>query len=97
MNPGLIALTAIAGVAGILLARYALRRFQAALWTLRARAWMPSMSRLLSRWVNAVDYTDDAFFSADGADTRIVRRRSEALARLAASFQATHVQSAAIS
>jgi hypothetical protein len=36
MNPGLIALTAIAGFAGILLARYALRRFQAALWTLCA-------------------------------------------------------------
>jgi glutamate-1-semialdehyde 2,1-aminomutase len=95
MNPGLIALTAIASLAGILLARYALRRFQAALWTLRARAWMPAMSRLLSRWVNAVDYTDDAFFSADGADTRIVRRRSEALARLAVSFRATHAQSAA--
>ncbi len=52
------------------------------------------MSRLLSRWVNAIDYTGDAFFSADGADTRIVRRRSEALARLAASFQAAHAKSA---
>ncbi len=95
MNPGLIPLIALAGVAGILLAWYAIRRLQAALWTLRARAWMPSMSRRLSRWVNAVDYTGDAFFSADGADAHIVQRRSEALARLAVSFRTTHAESAA--
>ena len=95
MNPELIAVTAIAGVAGIVLARYVVRRLQAMMWTIRARAWTPMLSRVLSRWVNTFDYSGDAFFRADGADGRIVRRRSEALARLAVSFRTTHAQSAA--
>jgi glutamate-1-semialdehyde 2,1-aminomutase len=88
-------LTAIGALAGLVLAIYLHRRFQAALWTLRARSWLPAMSRLLSRWVNAADYTGDAFFGADGADAHIVRRRSDALERLAASYRMAHAQSAA--
>jgi glutamate-1-semialdehyde 2,1-aminomutase len=95
VNPGFIVLTAIAGGAGLLLVTSLVRRLRAALWTLRARAWVPIMSRLLSRWVNAVDYTGDAFFNADGADARVVRRRRQALERLAAAFGTAHAQATA--
>jgi glutamate-1-semialdehyde 2,1-aminomutase len=95
VSSAFIALTAIAGIAGLVLTIYLTRRLGAGLWTLRARAWLPATSRLLSRWVHATDYTGDAFFSADGADAPVVQRRSAALERLAESFRMAHAQSAA--
>jgi glutamate-1-semialdehyde 2,1-aminomutase len=95
VNSSLITVTAIAGIAGLVLAIHAIRRFRGMLWTLRARAWVPFTSRLLSRWVNAFDYSGDAFFSADGAEAHVVRRRSDALVRLAVSLRTSHAQSAA--
>jgi glutamate-1-semialdehyde 2,1-aminomutase len=76
------------------LAAHLFRRFSVVLLTMRARAWVPSVSRLLSSWVHAHDHSGEAFFSADGANTRIVGRRLEALDRLSASFRAAHAQSA---
>ena len=95
MNSDFIAVIVLAGVAALLLAICLIRRLRAALWTVRARAWVPSMSRFLSRWVNATDYTGAAVFSADGADAHAVRRRMEAHERLAASLRTSHAQSAA--
>jgi glutamate-1-semialdehyde 2,1-aminomutase len=95
ITPGFIGVTTIAGITAFLLATYLFTRFRTALWTLRARAWVPFTSRLLSRWVNAFDYTGDAFFSADGVEAPVVRRRSDALARLAVSLRTSHAQSAA--
>ena len=94
MDSGLIALVAVAGTAGVFLAVHLLRRFSVAVLTMRARAWVPLLSRLLSSWVNAHDYSGDAFFRADGANDRIVRRRLEALDRLSASFTDAHAKSA---
>ena len=94
MNSGLIALVAVAGTVGVFLAVHLVRRFSVAVLTMRARAWVPSVSRLLSSWVNAHDYSGDAFFRADGANDRIVRRRLEALDRLSASFRDAHAKSA---
>jgi glutamate-1-semialdehyde 2,1-aminomutase len=91
---GFIALAAVAGVAGSALAIHLSRRLGLAVLTMRARAWVPSVSRALSAWVKAADYSGDAFFSADGADARAVRRRSEALDRLSASFRTAHAKSA---
>jgi glutamate-1-semialdehyde 2,1-aminomutase len=91
---GFIALTTATGIAGIALAIHLLRRLRLALLTMRARAWVPLISRLLSAWVNSTDYSGDEFFSADGADARTARHRSDALERLAASFKATHARSA---
>jgi hypothetical protein len=70
MSIGFIALAAVTGVACIALTVHLFRRLEVVLLTMRARAWMPSASRLLSAWVNAVDYCGDAFFGADGADAR---------------------------
>ena len=95
MNPGLIALTAIAGVAAILLARYALRRFQRrAVDAARTRVDAFDLPPACLDGCNAVDYSGDAFFSADGADARIVRRRSEALDTPGRLVQAAHAKSA---
>lgn len=94
MNSGLIALVAVAGAVGVFLAVHVVRRFSVAVLTVRARAWVPSVSRLLSSWVNAHDYSGDAFFRADGANAGIVRRRLEALDRVSASFRDAHAKSA---
>ena len=94
MNSGLIVLGAVAGTAGVLLGVHLLRRLRVAVLTMRARAWVPSVSRLLSSWVNAHDYSGEAFFSADGATERVVGRRLDALDRLSASFGAAHAKSA---
>ena len=94
MSIGFIALAGVAALAGIVLAFDLFRRLDRAVATMRARAWVPSVSRLLSAWVNATDYSGDAFFDADGTDARTVRRRSEALDRLSASFKTAHEKSA---
>jgi hypothetical protein len=91
---GFIVLTGVVGVAGLALAIDLSRRLGRRVLTMRARAWVPSVSRLLSAWVNATDYSGDAFFTADGADAHIGRRRSEALDRLSAWFRTAHAKQA---
>ena len=80
-------------VAAIVLATHLFRRASVALLTIRARSWVSAVSRILSEWVNATHYSGDAFFSADGADARTVRRRSAALDHVAASFASAHAKS----
>ncbi len=80
----------IAGVAVILLVRAA-----RTLPTLRAKSLMPAFSRLLSTWVKTNDYTNDAFFRADGADETTAARRRHALERLAGHFQEHQAKSIA--
>jgi glutamate-1-semialdehyde 2,1-aminomutase len=94
VNIELIAWGVAASLVGVALAIHLFRRLRAALTTMRARAWVPSVSRVLSRWVNAADYSGDTFFSADGADERVVQCRSDALERLAATLRAAHGKSA---
>src|SRR5262245_46851478 len=59
------------------------RRVVDAIWTLRATAYTPVLSRQLSRWVKARHYSDEAFYQADGAGEPWLRRRREGLERLA--------------
>src|SRR5918996_2973047 len=71
----------------VLLVVIAGRKLVTALFTWRARALMPTLSRRLARWVKARDYTDEAFFRADGATEHWVEQRKAAIERLAAFFQ----------
>lgn len=66
-----------------------------ALLTLRARSFTPAFSRLLSSCVKTNDYTQEAFFKADGADETTAARRRRALDRLAGHFQEHHSKSIA--
>jgi glutamate-1-semialdehyde 2,1-aminomutase len=79
-------------IAGAVLAG---RRFAAVLLTCRALAWTPLLSRRLASWVKSYDYSDEAFFRADGADERWVERRQKAIERLAGFFQTQYAQSIA--
>ena len=69
------------------------RRFRLTLLTLRGRAWTPTLSRILSRLVRSNDYSEKAFFRADGADENWVTRRRRGLDRLAAHFQSEYPRS----
>ncbi len=73
----------------------AVRRAVAAVATWRALALTPMLARRLSRWVKARDYSDEAFFRADGAGEPWVERRRAAIGRLAAAFRAEYPQSIA--
>lgn len=65
---------------------------RAYLWvrTLPALAPMPWLSRRLSHWVKAHDYTEAEFLRADGADDELCERRRRALDRLARDLRARH-------
>ena len=65
-----------------------------AVYTLRAAALMPMLSRCLSMWVKRREYDEDAFFSADGAAAHWAERRKKALDRLATYFQTQYGKSA---
>jgi glutamate-1-semialdehyde 2,1-aminomutase len=71
------------------------RRAVTALITVRALAWTPTLARRLSTWVKAYDYSDEAFFRADGASESWVERRQKGLDRLASFFQTRHARSIA--
>jgi glutamate-1-semialdehyde 2,1-aminomutase len=68
---------------GIVLVVRGARRLVDVVWTLRAMAWTPALSRRLSRWVKARHYSDEAFYQADGAEEPWLGRRREGLERLA--------------
>ena len=78
-----------------LLSVLAFRRVVTALFTFRARALTPTLSRYLSKWVKSSDYSDDQFMRADGADERWVQLRKQAINHLADSFQAQCAKSIA--
>jgi glutamate-1-semialdehyde 2,1-aminomutase len=65
------------------------------LLTIRAKAFMPMISRFLSGWVKTNDYTGQDFFRADGADEKTGLQRQEAFDRLANQFQERHPRSVA--
>ena len=79
---------------GILVA-YVGRRAVTAMVTLRALAWTPRLARRLSTWVQAYDYSDEAFFRADGAPEPWVERRQKGLDRLASFFRTRYARSIA--
>lgn len=63
--------------------------------TVRALALTPTFSRRLSKWVKSQDYSDAAFFRADGADERWAALREQALDRLALYFRTQYTKSIA--
>src|SRR6266851_5447927 len=56
--------------------------------TLRAVALAPMISRRVSNWVKARDYSDEEFLRADGAGSRWIELRQRAIDRLAGVLQA---------
>src|SRR5215475_4268057 len=73
-------------VVGAALLAVGARRALTAVWTLRARALAPGLSRRLASWVRPRSYSDEDFFRADGAGEPIVARRRAGLDRLALRF-----------
>jgi len=63
--------------------------------TLPAVSLMPIVSRKLSNWVKARDYTEEEFLRADGAPESWIRPRKNALDRLATFLQAQNARSIA--
>jgi glutamate-1-semialdehyde 2,1-aminomutase len=82
-------------VLGGVLVVLAARRAVTAVATWRALALTPTLARRLSGWVKTLDYSDEAFFQADGAGEPLVARRRAAIGRLAAAFRAQYPQSIA--
>ncbi|MCS6897226.1 MAG: hypothetical protein NZM29_04570, partial [Nitrospira sp.] len=81
------------GLFGVL--SFVLAKLPLALTTLRARSFVPELSRRLAWWVKTYDYTGEAFFTADGADHATAAKRRQALDRLADHFREHHRQSIA--
>ena len=63
--------------------------------TLRATAFTPRLSRLLSRFVGSVHYSAEEFLRADGVGFAWIPRRREALERLARTLEQRFARSAA--
>lgn len=63
------------------------RKLITALLTVRALALTPTLSRRMSKWVKAHDYSDEEFLRADGVGERWVKLRKQAIERLADYFQ----------
>ena len=82
-------------VMAILIAIVVARKTLNAALTLPALAWMPALSRRMSNWVKAHDYSEAEFFRADGAAAPWAERRKQALDRLAGLIQAQHRRSIA--
>jgi glutamate-1-semialdehyde 2,1-aminomutase len=90
-NGGLLLATLLV----ILLAALAAKRILKAVITLRALAWTPRVSRLLSGLVGSLDYADAEFMRADGADESWAKMRSAGIDRLADYFRACCAKSIA--
>jgi glutamate-1-semialdehyde 2,1-aminomutase len=91
VSPGM----ALGLVLCLFIAAVTARRAVTALWTLRALAWAPVLSRHLARWVTPRSYSDEQFFRADGAEEPWVKRRQAAIDRLARFFRGQHSRSMA--
>ena len=85
-GPGPLGL--LAGFALVLLIGLLGRRVALVLWTFRARAWSPGVSRGLARWVKPRSHSDEEFFSADGAGASWVARRKHGMECLSARLRA---------
>jgi len=70
-------------------------KFGTVLLTLRAMALAPALSRRLSKWVKAYDYSTEEFLQADGAGEPWLELRKKALDRLATFFQVQYAKSIA--
>jgi glutamate-1-semialdehyde 2,1-aminomutase len=81
--------------ASAVLAVYGARALMKAVVTFPAVAWLPFLSRRLSKWAKAVDYAEDEVLQADGAGEPWVGRRREALDRLASSLRSQYAESIA--
>jgi glutamate-1-semialdehyde 2,1-aminomutase len=79
----------------VVLAAFLGRRCVTFVLTLRALALTPILTRCFAGWVSARHYDGDRFFAADGAPVLWVRRRREALERLANVHKARNSLSAA--
>lgn len=66
-----------------------------AVLTLPAIAWVPIVSRHLSKWVKSRDYSESELLVADGVGERWVTRRQAGLDRLASVLQTQFAQSTA--
>jgi glutamate-1-semialdehyde 2,1-aminomutase len=84
---GLLVVVLVAALAG--------RKLITALFTWRALAVAPLLSRYLAKWVKAHDYAYNEFFQVDGATGQWVELRQKALDRLADFFQTQYAQSIA--
>ncbi|HEV3113459.1 MAG TPA: aminotransferase class III-fold pyridoxal phosphate-dependent enzyme [Candidatus Binataceae bacterium] len=82
-------------VLAFLIAASAIAKLVRLVFTLRAVALAPSLTRPLSKWVRSLDYSDDEFLRADGAAERWVEIRKLAIDRLAGFFQAQSAKSIA--
>jgi glutamate-1-semialdehyde 2,1-aminomutase len=82
-------------ILGLIVVALGSRKAARAMWTLRARALTPALSRVLSRWVRARSYSEEEFFRADGAPEAWIDRRKRAIDRLSQFFHARHPRSAA--
>jgi glutamate-1-semialdehyde 2,1-aminomutase len=76
------------GLLFLLLAIAIGRKAATLLLTLRAVALAPMISRRVSNWVKARDYSDEEFLRADGAGSRWIELRQRAIDRLAGVLQA---------
>ncbi len=79
----------------LLIAVFAVSKLVRLVFTLRAVALAPSLTRPLSKWVRSLDYSDDEFLRADGAAERWIEIRKLAIERLAQFFQAQSAKSIA--
>jgi glutamate-1-semialdehyde 2,1-aminomutase len=82
-------------LAGFLVASFAAEKFVSLIYSLRAIALAPMLSRPFSRFVRSLDYSDDEFLRADGAAERWVEVRKLAIERLSRFFQVNSVKSIA--
>jgi len=71
------------------------RKLATLLLTLRAASFAPMVSRGLSKWIKARDYSDDEFVRADGAGARWIELRERAIDRLAGVLQTNGAKSIA--
>ncbi len=83
------------GVGALIGTAATLSKLLTLLYTVRALAWMPPLSRRLSKWVRSRDYSEDGFLAADGAEASWVERRRRGLDRLAARLRAERERSIA--
>ena len=91
MTPIQMAVLLVSG----LVSAYLLRRLVRLLMSVPALAIVPSVSRRLSHWVHARDYTELEFVDADGAGEPWASQRRAALDRVASELRTRYPESSA--